>query len=198
MKHIFVKGASESTLILLHGTGGNEHDLLSLGKEVFPQANLLGIRGNVLEGNMPRFFKRLGMGVFDLDSYENETVELKKFIDEAVKQYGLNTEKVWIMGYSNGANIAINLFDKYPNAFKGMALLHAMLIKNLECEEKQTTKMLLTVGINDPIIAFDQSQLLAQQLKERANDFVMKTYIHGHGISNQEVEDVKEWFLNKK
>lgn len=194
MIHIFKKGKSEDTLILLHGTGGDESDLLDIGKTVFADANLLGIRGNVLENGMSRFFKRLSMGVFDLESYNSETIKLKIFIDEAVKKYNLNHEKLWILGYSNGANIAINLFVKHPNYFKGMALLHAMLIEEFDIKTTQNTKVLLTWGVNDPIISFNQTKKLEAVLSQLTNNFTSKGYTYGHSLSGEEISDIKNWF----
>lgn len=106
MKHIYQAGTNDVTLLLLHGTGGNEFDLLPLAKHIDPNANVLSVRGNVLEYGMPRFFKRLAMGVFDMDSLAEETEALYQFVDDASKQYNFNRANVIPVGYSNGANIA--------------------------------------------------------------------------------------------
>ncbi len=94
MKHVFEQGTSENVLLLLHGTGGNEHDLLSLGRFIDPNASLLGVRGSVSENGMPRFFKRLKEGVFDEKDLIERTEELKNFIDEAAQMYGFSRENV--------------------------------------------------------------------------------------------------------
>ena len=104
--HEFVPGKSERTLLLLHGTGGNEHDLIELGRALDPDAALISPRGKVLENGMPRFFRRLAEGVFDLEDLKLRTDELADFIIGASRKYTLTQEKMVAVGYSNGANIA--------------------------------------------------------------------------------------------
>src|SRR3954469_14263741 len=104
--HDFVPGSSVRTLLLLHGTGGNERDLIPLGRELDPNAALLSLRGKVLENGMPRFFRRLAEGVFDLEDLKLRTEELAGFIERARREYALNENRLLAVGYSNGANIA--------------------------------------------------------------------------------------------
>src|SRR3979411_1281614 len=103
--HEFVPGGSERTLLLLHGTGGNERDLIPLGRELDPTAALLGPRGKVLENGMPRVFRRLAEGVFDQDDLQKRTHELADFVVAAARHYKIDIEKLVAVGYSNGANI---------------------------------------------------------------------------------------------
>src|SRR5437016_13143442 len=105
--HEFLPGSSNRTLLLLHGTGGNEHDLIPLGRELDPNASLLSPRGQILENGMPRFFRRLAEGVFDLEDLKKHTNELADFVAAAVRQYRLAADHVDAGGYSNGANIAM-------------------------------------------------------------------------------------------
>src|SRR5436190_11957805 len=107
--HEFIPGSLERTLLLLHGTGGNERDLIPLGKELDPNASLLSPRGKTLENGMPRFFRRLSEGVFDLEDLKNRTHELADFTLSAAKHYGLEQKKIVGVGYSNGANIAASM-----------------------------------------------------------------------------------------
>ena len=124
----FIKAkTTKPTLLLLHGTGGNEHDLVGLGKEIDGAANILSVRGNVLENGMPRFFKRLAEGVFDMEDLQFRTEELKNFIDESAENYEFDRDNVVAIGYSNGANIAANLLFEYKNVLKGAILHHPMV-----------------------------------------------------------------------
>src|SRR5207245_11691323 len=112
--HEFVAGSSERTLLLLHGTGGNERDLIPLGRELDPNAALLSPRGKVLENGMPRFFRRIAEGVFDLEDLKYRTHELADFVIAAAKRYEIDTKNVIAVGYSNGANIAASMLLLRP------------------------------------------------------------------------------------
>lgn len=129
MKHVFQKGndSSRPTLLLLHGTGGNEHDLLPLAEIIDKDANVLSVRGNVLENGMPRFFKRLAEGVFDEEDLIFRTTELNNFLDEAAEKYEFDRTNITAVGYSNGANIAASLMFHYENALKTAILHHPMV-----------------------------------------------------------------------
>src|SRR5690625_933768 len=113
MKHIFSKGTNEKTLLLLHGTGGNEEDLLPLARKIDPDANVLSVRGNVLENGMPRFFRRLAEGVFDEEDLIARTKELHEFLDKAAIENNFDRNNIMAIGYSNGANIAASLLFHY-------------------------------------------------------------------------------------
>src|SRR3954468_11107478 len=121
MKHIFKPGKDETkpVLLMLHGTGGTEQDLLPLADLVDPEAAVLSVRGNVLENGMPRFFRRLAEGVFDEEDLIFRTKELNQFLDEASEQYDFDRANILAIGYSNGANIAASLLFHYQNALKG-------------------------------------------------------------------------------
>src|ERR1700722_13058207 len=121
MKHIFNKGtdSSKPTLLLLHGTGGNELNLLPLARRIDEEASVLSVRGNVLENGMPRFFKRLAEGVFDEEDLVFRTNELNEFLHDAASEHGFDRNEVIAVGYSNGANIAASLLFHYEDALKG-------------------------------------------------------------------------------
>src|SRR6267378_3149459 len=104
--HEFVPGSAERTLLLLHGTGGNERDLIPIGRELDPMAALLSPRGKILENGMPRFFRRLAEGVFDLDDLMKRTHELADLVVAASRRYKIDNKNIIAVGYSNGANIA--------------------------------------------------------------------------------------------
>src|SRR5688572_21722205 len=136
--HEFVPGTSTRTLLLLHGTGGNESDLIPLGQALDPGAALLSPRGKVLENGMPRFFRRLAEGVFDEQDVIKRAHELADFIVEAGNAYKLT--KPIAVGFSNGANIAAAILLLRPEALNGAILLRAMvpLAKPPQAELAQT------------------------------------------------------------
>jgi len=126
--HEFVPGISKRTLLLLHGTGGNERDLLPLGRELDPNAALLSPRGKVLENGMPRFFRRLAEGVFDLEDLKKRTIELADFVAAAAKHYKLAADQIVAVGYSNGANIAASMLLLRPEILSAAILFRAEAI----------------------------------------------------------------------
>ena len=149
------------TFLLLHGTGGNEDDLIPVGKMLSSSASLLSPRGKVLENGMPRFFKRLSEGVFDIEDLKFRTKELSDFVKEASNYYSFNLNKTIAVGFSNGANIAASLLLSYPDTIKGAILFRAMVpfipdnIPNLSGK-----KVLLSAGAFDPIVSKDQIEKL--------------------------------------
>src|SRR6476660_1002527 len=112
--HEFVPGTLNRTLLLLHGTGGNERDLIPLGRELDPGASLLSPRGKILENGRPRFFRRLAEGVFDLEDLKKRTHELAEFVVSAAAHYKFDLKKIVAVGYSNGANIAASMLLLRP------------------------------------------------------------------------------------
>ncbi len=125
--HEFVPGNSSRTLLLLHGTGGNERDLLPLGRELDPNASLLSPRGKILENGMPRFFRRLAEGVFDLEDLKTRTNELADFVAAAARHYKLDADHIVGVGYSNGANIAASMLLLRPEIMHAAILFRAMV-----------------------------------------------------------------------
>src|SRR5207247_5603417 len=123
----FVAGTSNRTLLLMHGTGGNERDLIPLGRELDPRAALLSPRGKILENGMPRFFRRLAEGVFDLEDLRNRTNELADFVAAAAQHYGFASDNVVAVGYSNGANIAASTLLLRPQVLSDAVLFRAMV-----------------------------------------------------------------------
>src|SRR5258705_13908642 len=125
--HEFVPSTSSRTLLLLHGTGGNERDLIPLGRELDPNAGLLSPRGKVLENGMPRFFRRLAEGVFDLEDLKYRTNELADFVTAAAQHYRFTSDNVVAVGYSNGANIAASMLLLRPEVMPAAILFRAMV-----------------------------------------------------------------------
>lgn len=197
MKHIFNKGkdATKPTLLLLHGTGGNELDLLPLAEMIDDEANVLSVRGNVLENGMPRFFRRLAEGVFDEEDLVYRTKELNGFLDEAAEKYDLDRENIIAIGYSNGANIAASLLFHYQNALKGAILHHPMVPRRgIDLPDMTGKAVFIAAGTNDPICAPMESSEL-QALFEKANANVdLHWENRGHQLTKQEVEAAASWY----
>lgn len=194
MIHTWIFKKSEKTLILLHGTGGNEHDLIPLGDTIDSHANLLSIRGNISENGMNRFFKRIAPGIFDIESLNEETHKLHDFIEEMVKKYQLNPNQLTVVGYSNGANIAASLLFHYPDFIKQAILLHPMVPLEMEIYPHQQTRALITSGSKDPIVPNEQSMKLEKMLNERNVDTKHVQFDSGHQITHEEIRSVKAWY----
>ncbi|WP_053365397.1 alpha/beta hydrolase [Bacillus sp. FJAT-27245] len=199
MKHIFNRGSNvtKPTLLLLHGTGGNELDLLPLAGRIDDEASVLSVRGNVLENGMPRFFRRLAEGVFDEKDLVFRTKELNEFLDEAAKNYGFDRDNIVAIGYSNGANIAASLLFHYQNALKGAILHHPMVpLRGLELPDLSGKSVFIAAGTNDPICSPTESTEL-QTLLEKANANVeIHWENHGHQLTLSEVEAAADWYGN--
>ena len=200
MKHVFYKGDNQTrpTLLLLHGTGGNEHDLVGLGKEIDAQANILSVRGNVLENGMPRFFKRLAEGVFDVEDLMFRTEELKNFIDEAAQNYAFDRDNVVAIGYSNGANIAGNLLFQYEQVLKGAILHHPMVPRRgVEIPQMSDTPVFIGAGKNDFMCPVTESEDLRDLLQNAGAEVELYWHAYGHQLTQDEVQAAKEWYQTK-
>jgi predicted esterase len=182
------------TLLLLHGTGGNEDDLIQVGQMISPSASLLSPRGKVLENGMPRFFKRLAEGVFDLEDLKFRTRELADFVKDTSSIYGFDLNKTIAVGFSNGANIAASLLLSYPGTLSGAILFRAMVpfIPNspLDLSDK---KVLLSAGVYDPIVSESQTQSLYNILKKSRTNVTLKWQQSGHNLTESDILDAKEW-----
>src|SRR6266404_6128612 len=161
--HEFVPGTSNRTLLLLHGTGGNERDLIALGRELDPNAALLSPRGKVLENGMPRFFRRLAEGVFDLEDLKHSTNELADFVIAAAQHYGFASDNLVAVGYSNGANIAASMLLLRPEALPTAILFRAMV-----SETKALDELLRNPGADVTIRYFRAGHQLTSQDLEAA------------------------------
>ncbi len=197
MKHIFNKGKDpqKPTLLLLHGTGGNELDLLPLAGRIDDEASVLSVRGNVSENGMPRFFKRLAEGVFDEEDLVFRTKELNQFLDDAAQEYDFDRDNMIAIGYSNGANIAASLLFHYQHALKGAILHHPMVPRRgIKLPDLSGKSVFITAGTNDPICSPVESNEL-QTLLENANAEVSLHWEDkGHQLTAQEVGAAKTWY----
>lgn len=197
MKHIFKPGTNpeKPTLLLLHGTGGTEQDLLGLGQEIDPEASILSIRGNVSENGMPRFFKRLSEGVFDVEDLKFRTKELYEFIEDAAKEYKFDRSNVIAVGYSNGANIAGSLLFHYGDALRGAILHHPMVpVRDMELPDLAGTPVFIGAGTNDPLCTAQESEDLYRLLESAGADVELHWENQGHQLTMPEVQAAKQWY----
>jgi phospholipase/carboxylesterase len=197
MKHIYRKGSNPEapTLLLLHGTGGTEQDLLPLAQRIDASASVLSVRGNVLENGMPRFFRRLAEGVFDEEDLILRTQELHEFIDKAAADYAFDRNHVVAIGYSNGANIAGSLLFHIQGSLRGAILHHPMVPRRgIELPDVSGVPIFIGAGRNDPICSPRETDEL-QSLLEGAGASVTVHWEHsGHQLTGTEVQAASEWY----
>jgi phospholipase/carboxylesterase len=197
--HEFVPGKSARTLLLLHGTGGNERDLLSLGRSLDAEAALLSPRGKVLENGMPRFFRRLAEGVFDLEDLELRTGELADFILAAAQHYGLALEKIIAVGYSNGANIASSLLLLRPGILYSAILFRAMVpIIPDPLPKLDDVCVFISAGNQDPIVSAAETDRLANLLRNCGANVSVRLVNAGHGLTSADVQGARDWLAANK
>ena len=197
--HRFVppEGHDPTTLLLLHGTGGDENDLLPLGRMLDEQAALLSPRGKVLENGMPRFFRRLSMGVFDEEDLVRRTHELARFVEEATSEYGLDPQRLFAVGFSNGANIAASLLLLHPNLLAGAVLLRAMVPFEHEMPpDLSGTPVYLAAGRSDQMIPPESTERLAELLQEAGAEVTLDWQPGGHSIGRDEIEGARAWLAD--
>lgn len=197
MKHIFKKGKdpSKPTLLLLHGTSGNEYDLLPIAEKIDDQASVLSVRGNVLENGMPRFFERLAEGVFNEEDLIFRTKELKTFLDEAAEKYAFDRDNIVAIGYSNGANIAASLLFHYQDALKGAILHHPMVPRRgIALPDLANKVIFIAAGKNDPMCPPEESEELQSLLVEANAKVDLHWENKGHQLTMEEVQAAKKWY----
>jgi predicted esterase len=184
------------TLILLHGTGGNEEDLIFLGKEIEPSATILSPRGKVLENGMPRFFRRLAEGVFDVQDLKFRTKELSDFIKKCSLHYKFDLKRTIAIGFSNGANIAASILLLYPELLKGGILFRAMipLVPNT-LPSLSNKQILLSAGLNDPIVSKDQTENLYNLFSKTGANVTLKWQHANHNLIQKDIFFAREWLI---
>ncbi|MBK9711296.1 MAG: alpha/beta hydrolase [Kouleothrix sp.] len=195
-QHQFIPARTDDapTLLLLHGTGGNEHDLLDLGRALYPGAALLSPRGQVLENGMPRFFRRLAEGVFDLDDLRRRTDDLAAFVAAASAAYQVDPRRVIAVGYSNGANIAASALLLHPAALAGAVLFHAMVpLVPEELPDLRGVPVFMGAGQLDALIPPAQTEGLAQLLRQAGADVTLHWEPGNHALNQAEVEAAAAW-----
>ena len=197
--HEFVPGTSHRTLLLLHGTGGNERDLIPLGRALDPNAALLSPRGKVLENGMPRFFRRLAEGVFDLEDLKYRTKELADFVAAAGEHYGFTSDNVVAVGYSNGANIAASMLLLRPEILGAAILFRAMVpLVPDKLPELSSVRVWIGAGDQDPIVPASEAQTLVELLCRAGADVTIRFAKAAHGLTNDDVEAAHQWLSEPK
>lgn len=193
--HVFEPGESGWTLLLLHGTGGDEHDLVPVGRRLAPGAALLSPRGKVLESGMPRFFRRLAVGQLDIPDLLARTDELASFVSAATDAYRLDPDRIVALGFSNGANIAVSLLFGHSSLLRGAALLRPMLPYEPEAEPRLTgTDVLIAAGESDPYSSPEQTRRLAEILRGAgAQVAVHQEPGAGHNLGPGDLSRLTEW-----
>jgi predicted esterase len=196
-EHVFRAAANPSapTLLLLHGTGGNEQDLIPLAGQIAPAAGVLSPRGNVLEGHMPRFFRRLAEGVFDLDDLRFRTHELARFVEASAARYGFDAARVVAVGFSNGANIAASMLLLTPTVLAGAVLFRVMVpIVPDPLPSLGGRRILMSNGRADPLIPAAQAETLADLFRRCGADVTLEWQAGGHNLTKRDVELAAQFF----
>lgn len=179
-------------LLLLHGTGGDENDLVALGRAIAPDAALLSPRGNVLEHGMPRFFRRLTEGVFDEDDVRHQANALADFVGDARTRYRIASPIA--LGYSNGANIAAAMLLLRPQVLSGAILLRAMVpLSAAPRGDLAARPVLIISGAQDPIVPAQNAARLADLLRASRAAVEHRVLPTGHGLSNADVTMARQW-----
>jgi phospholipase/carboxylesterase len=194
--HRFVPGTrpGATPVVLLHGTGGNENDLIPLGQALAPEAPLLSPRGQVLENGMPRFFRRHAEGVFDIDDLRRRAAELARFIAEARVHYALGDTLPVALGFSNGANIAAALLLLHPGTLSAGLLLRAMVpLVPDPLPALQDVRVLIAAGRHDPIASPGQTQGLADLLTRAGADVLVHWSVAGHNLVPDDLQAGARW-----
>jgi predicted esterase len=187
------------TLLLLHGTGGDENDLLPLGRNLMPDAGMLSPRGKILEQGMPRFFRRLAEGVFDVEDLKRRTAELADFIAEAADHYGFDARRVVAVGFSNGANIAASLLLSRPGVLAAAVLFRAMVPFVPDAPPPPSgASVLLSNGSADPLVPAAETERLASLLRAAGADVTVEMQPAGHHLTQRDVTRARDWLASLK
>jgi predicted esterase len=182
------------TLLLLHGTGGNEHDLLSLIPRLLPDAGCLSPRGKVLERGIPRFFRRLAPGVFDLADLTTRTDDLAAFVGASADRYGFDPRNVIAVGFSNGANIAANLLLSKPGVLRTAVLFRALVpMEPLVPPDLTGTEVYISGGRHDHMIEPRETERLAALLRHARANVTLQWDDGGHALTTEAVDDARAW-----
>lgn len=194
MIHVIHQGTNDTVIFLLHGTGGNERDLMSIAHYVDPQATFIGIRGNVEEQGMLRYFARNEDGTFDMRSLAQETYNLKNAIDTIIENNQLNDKNLRVLGYSNGANIMQSMMKEFELPFSAYYLLHPSLTRSDEAFKTQTGKVFISSGDNDPYISSENFNSIVTKLEAASIEVHAYRHQKGHALIQEELDAVKQHY----
>ena len=192
--HEFIPCSSSRTLVLLHGTGGNERDLIPIGRELDSNAALLSPRGKILENGMPRFFRRLAEGVFDLEDLKFRTNELANFVMAAAEYHGFSLDNLVGVGYSNGANIAASLLLLRPEILHTAILFRAMVpLIPSRLPDLSSVRVWIGAGDQDSIVPASETTGLSELLRGAGADVTIRLANAGHGLTNDDLAAAHDW-----
>lgn len=191
-------GSTAPTLLLLHGTGGDENDLIPLGRDLDPTAALLSPRGKILENGMPRFFRRLAEGVFDEEDLIRRAHELADFVGAAATHYQFDPQRVIAVGFSNGANIAAAILFLRPEVLAGAVLFRAMVpIVPPVLPDLAHARVLLSSGKQDPIVPAENAERLAALLRKAGATVTLRFQPMGHALGLGDINAAQEWLTDR-
>jgi phospholipase/carboxylesterase len=194
--HRYIPSGGENSrlLLLLHGTGGNEDDMLPLGRRLDSNAALLSPRGKVLENGAPRFFRRFAEGVFDEEDVIRRANELADFVSAAAEEYRFDPERLTAVGYSNGANIAAAVLLLRGEVIRSAILLRAMVpLSAPVVPQLDGTRVLISAGEFDPIVPADEGERLAALLRNGGADVTLEVQSAGHNLVQNDVIAAQRW-----
>ena len=192
-------GLRPVTLVLPHGTGGDENDLLPLGRDLWPGAALLGVRGKVLESGKPRFFRHSADGSIDVADLKNRTDELAEFVEAASERYGFRQRNLVVVGHSNGANIAASLILLHPHHL-GLAILFRVkvpLIPNI-IRDFSSLSVLIVAGLHDPAVSVDEPEQLRAMLESGGADVTVCWHEGAHELGTEDLDAARTWLGRDK
>lgn len=196
-EHLYLPGTDQDAppLLLLHGTGGDERDLLPLAQSLSPGSAVLSPRGDVNEHGQLRFFRRFAEGVFDLDDVRRRTLALGEFVSTATRHYGIDASRLIALGFSNGANIAATLLQLRPEVLAGGVLLRAMVVLNEPAQpgSLRGKRILLSNGTADPIVPNDHPVRLAELLRAGGAEVTLRQHPGSHGLVSADVTSARDW-----
>jgi phospholipase/carboxylesterase len=197
--HRFEPGKSDRTLLLLHGTGGDENDLIELGRALDPDAALLSPRGKVLENGAPRFFRRLAEGIFDEADVVHRAQELSQFVKAAIATYSVDAQQLSAVGYSNGANIAAAMMLLGLAEFPRGILLRPMvpLSDQKSVPDLGGVQVLLSAGKFDPIARPQIVGALAGLLRQGGAEVAVQIHPSGHELTAEDVTGARDWLAER-
>jgi phospholipase/carboxylesterase len=186
------------SLLLLHGTGGDENDLVPLAEAILPGAGIISPRGQVIENGAPRFFRRFAEGVLDVDDWRERSQDLADFVASICAQHKISPQTLLALGYSNGANIAQGLLLLRPEVLGGAVLLRPMFITDdIPASELAGRPILLLGGSHDPIIPAGDLPQVAQQLSKRGAHVTVKTVQASHGLVGNDITLARQWLASR-
>ena len=186
------------SLLLLHGTGGDEHDMVPVAEAIAPGAGLISPRGQVIENGSPRFFRRFAEGVLDVDDWRERSQALADFVASICAQHSISPSSLFAAGYSNGANIAQGLLLLRPEVLAGAILFRPMFITDdVPATHLSGRSILLLGGSHDPITPPEDLPQIAQQLEKHGADVTVKTVRASHGLVQDDVVLAQQWLTER-